>query len=195
MKRLRNVGSMLGAAALVMAAGACGSGTSGPLDATAVDGGQATQANLRPSPSPSPSATPSPAPTPSPGPTPSPSPGGEDNAELRGTIQSVSAPNFTVSGRLIRTNASTRFLDRNNNATGFGALSAGQPVEVEGNAQADGSVLAFKVKLEDEVGNDDPGDDNGGHGGDDDGGDDNGGHGGDDNGGDDHGGGNGGGLV
>jgi Domain of unknown function (DUF5666) len=190
MNRLRSVGSVLGAAALVMAAGACGSGTSGPLDATAVDGGQGTgtQANLRPSPSPSPSATPSPAPTPSP------SPGGEDNAELRGTIQSVSAPNFTVNGRLIRTNASTRFLDRNNNATGFGALSAGQPVEVEGNAQADGSVLAFKVKLEDEVGDDNPGDDNGGHGGDDNGGDDNGGHGGDDNGGDDHGG-SGGGLV
>jgi uncharacterized protein DUF5666 len=265
MKRLRSVGSVLGAAALVMAAGACGSGAGGPLDAspsgatiqgtvmasgpaaglavgvmgtalsTTTDAGgrfilagvpegsatlqfrgsgvdaqlavsglstgqvlsitvqvSGTQAVLAPAPA----ATPSPLPTPSPrpSPTPSPSPGNEDNVELRGAVQSVSAPNFTVNGRLIRTNGGTRFLDRNNNATGFGALRAGQPVEVEGNAQADGSVLAFKVKLEDEAGDDNPGDDNGGHGGDDDGGDDNGGHGGDDNGGDDHGGGGGGGL-
>ena len=183
--RLSSVGSVLGAAALVMAAGACGSGTSGPLDATSVDGGQGggTQASVRPSPSPSPSATPSP--SPSTRPSPSPSPGGEDDAELRGTIQSISAPNFSVNGRLVRTNGSTRFLDRNNNATTFGALGVGQPVEVEGNAQGDGSVLAFKVKLEDDDGDDDRGgDDNGG----DDNGDDNGGHGGDDGGGDDNGG-------
>jgi Domain of unknown function (DUF5666) len=172
MKRLSSVGSVLGAAALVMAAGACGSGVSGPLDASSSGGaqGSGTQANVLPTPSPS--ATPSPST--------SPSPGAEDNVELRGTIQSVSAPNFTVNGRLIRTNGGTRFLDRNNGATSFGALGAGQPVEVEGNGLSDGSVLAFKVKLEDEVGDDNPGDD---HGGDD--------NGGDDNGGDDHGGGHG----
>ena len=184
MKRLRSVGTVLGAAALVMAAGACGSNVSGPSDATANEGGQGggTQASVRPSPAPSASPTPQPSPSASPSP-------GEDDAELRGTIQSISAPNFTVGGRLIRTSGSTRFLDRNNNPTGFGALTVGQPVEVEGSTQRDGSVLAFKVKMEDDANDDNGGDDNGGHGGDDNGGDDNGGHGGDDNGGDDHGGG------
>lgn len=260
MKRLRNVWSLVGAAALVMAAGACGSNASGPLDASPVRGatiqgtvessgsatGQAGVASLSgpgsgltvsvagtslstttdsggrftlagvpdgtatlrftgagvdarlqvsgladgqvltlsvqvsgtqavlaptagptpspnpgPNPSPTPSPNPTPSPTPSPAPTPSPSPGGEDNVEFRGTIQSVSAPNLTVAGRLVRTNGSTRILDRNNNPVGFSALSAGQTVEVEGNAQSDGSVLAFKIKMEDGAG-DDPGDDNGG---------------------------------
>jgi hypothetical protein len=68
----------------------------------------------------------------------------------------VNAPNLTVSGRLIRTNGATRILDSNNNPTGFASLRAGLAVEVEGASQGDGSVLAFKVKIED-AGDDNPG--------------------------------------
>jgi hypothetical protein len=75
----------------------------------------------------------------------------DNNAEVnfRGVIQSIAAPNLTVAGRTVVTTASTRFLDRDNNAIALSELQLGQTVEVEGTQQADQSVLAKKIKLED----------------------------------------------
>ena len=67
----------------------------------------------------------------------------------------LSAPNLVVSGRLVRTDGSTRFR-RSGNAISFGAFAVGQLVEVEGVVLRDGSVQASKVGLEDGA------DDNGG---------------------------------
>ena len=53
-----------------------------------------------------------------------------------------------VSGRLVRTDGSTRFR-RSGNAVTFAALQVGQSVEVEGISQRDGSVQASKVGIED----------------------------------------------
>lgn len=102
------------------------------------------------------SSGPNPAPTPRPSPTPSPS-GGE--VEFRGTIASVNAPNLVVAGRLVRTSGSTSIQDSGKSVP-FSSLRAGQLVEVEGTAQADGSVLARQIHIEDD-GNDDGNDDNG----------------------------------
>jgi hypothetical protein len=158
--------SVLGAAAVMMAAGACGSNAGGPLDASSVADGSGQSAGLS-----SPVARPTPSPTPTPTATPSPDdngghgnePGddngghgnepGDDNGgqdvEFRGAIQSISAPNLTVAGRLVRTDGSTRILDDRNNPISFSSLRAGMTVEVEGHAQSDRSVAAKKVKIED----------------------------------------------
>jgi hypothetical protein len=53
-----------------------------------------------------------------------------------------------VSGRLVRTDGSTRFR-RSGNTVTFAALQVGQSVEVEGTTQRDGSVQASKVGIED----------------------------------------------
>lgn len=106
-----------------------------------VQGSQATMGGPRPSPTPSPSATPSPSP--------------EDETELRGTIESIAAPNLVVSGRLVRTDGSTR-IRRSGNAVPFSALAVGQSVEVEGAPNRDGSVQATRIGIEDG-----PNDDNG----------------------------------
>lgn len=130
-----------------------------------------------PSPSPTPSPTANPSPTPSP--SPSPDDHGENEAEFKGTIESISAPNLTVAGRLVVTDASTR-IKSHGDTIPFSTLAVGNVVEVEGQTLADGSVLAQQISLEDSG---DDGDDNG----DDNGGDDNGG---DDNSGEDFSGGN-----
>lgn len=120
----------------------------------AVSGNQAT---LLSSSSPGSSPSPEPSPTPTPSPTPSPDPGAE--VEFRGTVDSISGTDLTVSGRLVHTDGSTR-IKQHGGSVPFGALQTGQSVEVEGHAQPDGSVLARKISIEDD------GDDNGGDNGD-----------------------------
>lgn len=76
--------------------------------------------------------------------------GEEDGAdvEFRGTIGSTSP--LVVAGRPVSTNAATRYLGRRNETlTAAQVLVVGNLVEVEGHSQADGSVLAKKIKLED----------------------------------------------
>ncbi len=111
---------------------------------------------------PSPSPSPSPTADPSPGPTPSPNPGDdhEDEGEFTGTIESINAPNLTVAGRIVVTDASTQ-IKSHGDAIPFSTLAVGNRVEVEGETLADGSVLAKKISLED-GGDDEGGDDNGG---------------------------------
>ena len=83
----------------------------------------------------------------------------DDEDELKGAINAItgSCPTLTltIGGRTVRTNSSTTF-----ERISCGSLEAGTFVEVEGRPQADGSLLADKVQLEDEDDGDDDGDDN-----------------------------------
>ena len=69
---------------------------------------------------------------------------------VRGAIESISGVVLQVAGRTVRTDAGTQFLDGNNTPISLRDLRVGQTVEVEGTAQADNSILARKVKLEDD---------------------------------------------
>lgn len=72
----------------------------------------------------------------------------EPEAEVKGPIQTISSPNFTVGGRTVRTTSSTIF--KNGSATvGFSALKQNMVVEVKGTL--DGSTLnATVVEIENE---------------------------------------------
>jgi len=76
----------------------------------------------------------------------------QDEAELRGAIQAINpgAGTLMVAGRNVVTNASTRIIGRHDAVLTLKDLKVGDTVEVEGAAQADQSVLARKVKLEDD---------------------------------------------
>lgn len=54
-----------------------------------------------------------------------------------------------VADRTVVLGRGARILDRSNNPIGFDVLKVGDVVEVEGTLQADGSVLAEKIKLQD----------------------------------------------
>lgn len=135
-----------------------------------------------------PSPSPSPSPSPRPSPSPSPNPGGE--IEFSGTVQSVGQGSLQVGGRTVLVQAGTE-IKRGQDHIGLAQVQVGETAKVEGQAQADGSVLAREIKLgaTSGGGGDDDGDDDNGGDDDDDDDDDNGG-GNDDGGGDDNGGGN-----
>jgi len=71
----------------------------------------------------------------------------ESQVNFVGSIQSLSP--FTVGGRAVSTDGSTRILDRKNNPIPFASLKVGDKLEVEGTSRGDGSVLAKKLKLQD----------------------------------------------
>jgi uncharacterized protein DUF5666 len=83
---------------------------------------------------------------------------GENEVEFQGTIQSITPPTLMVSGRTVVTNGSTRIRSGDKIIT-LTDLKPGEKVEVDGTRQADGSVLASKIKVED--GGDDEHDDGG----------------------------------
>jgi hypothetical protein len=70
--------------------------------------------------------------------------------ELRAKVDSVGSSSLVVGGRTVRVDGSTRLLDRNNMPIRLSEFKAGDFVEAEGYPQPDGSLLAKKVKLEDE---------------------------------------------
>lgn len=82
-----------------------------------------------------------------------------DEVEFKGTIESITAPTLMVSGRKVVTNGSTR-IRRGDKTVGLTDLKPGEKVEVEGTRQADNSVLASKIKVEDGDDDHDDGDDN-----------------------------------
>jgi hypothetical protein len=65
-----------------------------------------------------------------------------DQMILRGTIDSLAAPSFVVSGLTIATDANTRF----RRGLAFAGLKAGDRVAVQGTLQPDGTVLASIVR-------------------------------------------------
>jgi hypothetical protein len=73
-------------------------------------------------------------------------PQNEDDVRFTGGIQSLNP--CRVAGRAVAVDGHTRILDDRNAPIPFSALKVGDTVEVEGTAQADGSVLARKIKLE-----------------------------------------------
>ena len=85
---------------------------------------------------------------------PSPSPG--KKVEFDGTVESVTPPSLQVSGRTVVTNADTK-IKRSGQAIALADIKPGDKVEVEGVSQPDGSVLASKIKLEDDENDDDQG--------------------------------------
>ena len=78
-------------------------------------------------------------------------PDGGIEIEFKGLIESIDpdTQSMTVAGRLVETNAMTRFEGDDDAMLTFADFNAGQFVEVEGDLQPDGSVLAKKIELED----------------------------------------------
>jgi hypothetical protein len=76
----------------------------------------------------------------------------DDHAEveLKGAVQSVTPPSLKVGGRTVVTNASTKIVGQHDAPIPLTEIHPGDMVEVKGSAQADGSVLATRVKLDDE---------------------------------------------
>lgn len=73
----------------------------------------------------------------------------EQEIEFKGVIQSITPPTLMVAGRKVVTNGSTeiRLKDKRGSLTD---LKVGQKVEVKGTLQSGGSVLARKIKVEDD---------------------------------------------
>lgn len=68
---------------------------------------------------------------------------------IRGRIDAVIGNRLTVLGRTVVTDGLTQMLDLNNAPIRLGDLKVGQTAEIEGTSQADGTLYARKVKLED----------------------------------------------
>jgi hypothetical protein len=70
----------------------------------------------------------------------------DDGIELRGTIESLTAPNLKVAGHVVVTDAATKF-ERDEVKITFADLKVGDTVKVEGQLQADNSVLAREIEI------------------------------------------------
>ena len=73
----------------------------------------------------------------------------QNEVEFKGSIESITPPTLMVSGRKVMTNGSTR-IRRGDKTVTLADLKVGDKVEVAGTRQADGSVLASKIKVEDQ---------------------------------------------
>jgi hypothetical protein len=100
------------------------------------DGNQATLI----SPGNAPAAAPSPSPTASPG---------DQEVEFQGTLEAINPPTLKVAGRTVITNGST-VIELDDRRGSLADLKVGMKVEVEGNQQPDGRVLARKIEAENE---------------------------------------------
>lgn len=85
----------------------------------------------------------------------------EGEVEFEGKVDSVGASSLVVAGRTVLVDASTRLVGHEDTPITLADFQPGDLVEVEGTAQADGSVLAKKVELEDDDEGDHDGDDDG----------------------------------
>ncbi|MBX2819544.1 MAG: T9SS type A sorting domain-containing protein [Rhodothermaceae bacterium] len=74
---------------------------------------------------------------------------GDDEVEFTGTIDDLSGSTITVNGTPFTVDQNTVVLDNNNNPFDFAMLVVGQLVEIKGFRQADGSILAVRIKIED----------------------------------------------
>lgn len=72
--------------------------------------------------------------------------GHEAEADLHGTIDSISAPDFFVGGHTIVTDSAT-LIERGGQYIALSDLAVGDTVEVEGVTQADSSVLARRIEV------------------------------------------------
>lgn len=74
--------------------------------------------------------------------------GNPGQVEIKGTIQSVGTDSIVVGSTTVVVNSFTMIRDENENVVDFSSLQVGQFVEVEGTRQADGSILASEIKIE-----------------------------------------------
>jgi len=72
-----------------------------------------------------------------------------DEVELTGLIEAIDSNSLTVLKMKFTVNAATVVLDNRNNPIKFADLKIGQRVEVRADRQANGTLLATRVKLED----------------------------------------------
>jgi len=71
--------------------------------------------------------------------------------EIEGAITSLTAPDrLQVGGKTVVIDSSTRFEGEHDRALAFADLKVGDRIEVEGVAQADGTILAREIEREDE---------------------------------------------
>jgi cytochrome c-type biogenesis protein CcmE len=70
----------------------------------------------------------------------------DDGIEFRGTIESLASPNLTVAGRVVVTDSGTK-IERNDQRVPFDSLQVGDTVKVEGQLQADSTVLATEIEV------------------------------------------------
>jgi hypothetical protein len=74
---------------------------------------------------------------------------GED-IEIKGAIQALGDSTLTVAGLVFRVAPTTVILDNDNNFIAFAALRTGLLVEVRANFSANGSLVATRIKIEDD---------------------------------------------
>jgi len=73
----------------------------------------------------------------------------DDEVEFTGRIDALEEGGITVDGIFFVVNNATQVLDNNNNPFDFAMLVVGQLVEIKGFRQADGTILAVRIKIED----------------------------------------------
>jgi len=73
----------------------------------------------------------------------------DDEVELTGAIEALTRNTLVVLGKTFSVGPNTVVLDNNNLAIKFADLKVGQIVEVRADRQADGTLLAIRIKLED----------------------------------------------
>jgi hypothetical protein len=73
----------------------------------------------------------------------------EDEVEIKGTIESLTDTTITVSGLTFRVTENTAVLDSNKNPIAFSDLSIGLFVEVRGELLPGGTLVAIRIRIED----------------------------------------------
>ncbi len=73
-----------------------------------------------------------------------------NEVELKGEIDSIGESNIVVLGKTFVVGAATEILDDDNEPISLADLTVGQLVEVKARRQQDGSLLATRIRLEDE---------------------------------------------
>ncbi|MFQ5570328.1 MAG: DUF5666 domain-containing protein, partial [Rhodothermales bacterium] len=74
----------------------------------------------------------------------------EDEVEVTGAIEQIGTDSLVVAGILFVVDENTQVLDDDNQPISFADLVVGMIVEVEGDVQPDGTVVARKIKIEDQ---------------------------------------------
>ncbi|MFQ5649301.1 MAG: DUF5666 domain-containing protein [bacterium] len=75
-----------------------------------------------------------------------------DEVEVKGKIQGLTDNSLEVLGKTFLVDANTEILDHDGNAISFEDLVEGQTVQVKARLLGDGSLLAIRIKIEDEDG-------------------------------------------
>lgn len=74
----------------------------------------------------------------------------KEEVEIKGTITSIGADSLVVGGTTVLTSTQTLVRGNDGESLDFSSLQVGQQVEVDGFMQNDGSVLATRIKIEEQ---------------------------------------------